>query len=81
MYVVIGNDITVVGNAKAMTQSLERTLQSIFGIFWCSRRSSVVRGSPGGSDHEILMSELVNSFNPNGRETRVPEYRSRSKRS
>ena len=32
-------------------------------------------GSPGGSVYENLMLELVNSFNPNGREIRVPECR------
>ena len=34
-----------------------------------------MRGSPGGSIYENLMLELVKSFNPNRRETRIPEYR------
>ena len=38
-------------------------------------QSSGVRGSPGGSNYEILESEFVKSFNPNRREIRVPEHR------
>ena len=60
---------------KRWAQVLERTSQSIFGIFWCNKRSSGVRGSPGGSHCENLALELVKSFNPNRREIRVPEYR------
>ena len=57
-----------------VAQSLERTLESIFGIFWCTNRSSGVKGSLGGSNYENLESELVKPFNPNRREIRVPEY-------
>ena len=56
-------------------QGLGETSESVFGIFWWNRRSSVSSGSPGGWDHENLVSELVKSFNPKRRGFRVPEYR------
>ena len=34
-----------------------------------------MKGLSGESRYEILMLELAKSFNPNGREMRVPEYR------
>lgn len=61
--------------AKVVCTSLKRILESISGIFWWSRRLSVIRGSPGESSYENLESDLVKSFNPNRREIRVPEYR------
>ena len=54
-------------------KGLRKTSKSIFGIFWCSGRSSVIRGPPGGSSYENLELELVNSFNPNRKEIRVLE--------
>ena len=69
------------GIAKVMgTKSRENIREYLRNLLF-SRRSSEVRGSSGGCDHEILILELANSFNPNSREIRVPEYRSRSKRS
>ena len=63
-------------------KGLGKTSESIFGIFWCSKRSSGVRGSPGESIFENLkLVLLAKSFNPNRGEIRVPEYRSRNKRS
>ena len=41
----------------------------------------MIRGSSGESIIENLELELVKSFNPNRRDVRVPEYRSRNKRS
>ena len=58
---------------KQWAQSLERISESIFEIFWCSRRSSVIRGSPEESNYENLELELAKSFNPNRREIRIPE--------
>ena len=60
---------------KWWAQGLERTSKSIFEIFWGTKQSFGVRGSPGGSSYENLESELVKSFHPNRREVRVPEYR------
>ena len=61
------------GIAKATDTNSRVTAESIFRVFTCSRRSSIIRGSPGESDNEILMLDLVNSFNPSRREFRVPE--------
>ena len=52
------------GWQKQWAQSLERTIESIFGILRYSRRSSVTRGSSGGCDHETLMLELVKIISP-----------------
>ena len=41
----------------------------------------MIKGSPGESSYENLESDLVKLFNPNRGEIRVPEYRSRNKRS
>ena len=41
----------------------------------------MIRGSQGESSYENLESNLVKSFNTNRGEIRVPEYRSRNKRS
>ena len=54
-------------------KALGKTSESIFKIFWCTKQSSGVRGSPGESIYEILELELTKSFNPNRREIRVPE--------
>ena len=81
MYVFIHRDISVIGNCKSDGTSLGRTLESNFKIFWCSRRSSVIRCSPDESNHENLELELEKSFNPNRREIRILEYKSRNKRS
>ena len=68
---------------KQWAQGLERISEIIFEIFWCSRQSSEVRGSPGESIFENLklVLFLAKSFNPNRREIRVPEYRLTNKRS
>ena len=71
----------MVVNCKSNDHKVSRTLESIFKILRCTKQSSGVRGSPGGSSYENLESELVKSFHPNRREVRVPEYRSRNKRS
>ena len=56
------------------TKSRENIREYLRNLLF-SRRSSEVRGSSGGCDHEILILELANSFNPNSREIRIPEYR------
>ena len=56
------------------TKSRENIREYLRNLLF-SRRSSEMRGSSGGCDHEILILELANSFNPNSREIRVPEYR------
>ena len=76
VYVAIHGDLSVVGNCDGEGhKGLGKTSKSIFRIFWCTKRPSRMRGSPGGSSYEILMLEIAKSFNPNGREIRVPEYR------
>ena len=44
---------------KKPAQSLEKIGESIFEIFWCTKQSSRVRGSPEGSSYENLELELV----------------------
>ena len=60
---------------KQRAQIPERTSENIFGILRCTKQSSRVRGSPGGSNYENLDLELEKSFSPNRREIRIPEYR------
>ena len=72
----------MVGNSKSGGHKVSKEHRRVSSEFpGVAGRSSVFRGSPGGSDHEILELELVKSFNPIRREIRVPEYRSRNKRS
>ena len=49
----------MVGNSKSDGhKGLGKTSKSIFEIFWCSKRSSRVRGSPGESIFENLKSDF-----------------------
>ena len=71
------------GIAKVMGTKSRENIREYLRNLLISRRSSEVRGSPGVSTCENLklVLFLAESFNPNRREIRVPEYRSRSKRS
>ena len=73
VYVVIHRGLSMEGNCKSDTIKSQENIGEYFGSFWCTRRSSVIRGSPGESIIENLESELVKSFNPNRRDVRVPE--------
>ena len=76
MHIDIHRDISVTVDCKGEEhKGLGKTWEIIFRIFWCTKQSSGVRGSPGASIYEILELELTKSFNPNRREIRVPEYR------
>ena len=56
-------------------KGLGKTSEIIFRIFWCTKQSSGVRGSPGESIYVNLELELAKLFNPNRREIGIPEYR------
>ena len=74
VYVVIHRGLSMEGNCKSDGhKGLGKALRSIFRIFWRSKRSSIIRSSPGGSNYENLELELAKPFNPNRREIRVPE--------
>ena len=74
MYIAIHGDLSVVGNCNSEGhKGLGKTTKIFFRIFWCTKQSTGVRGSPGESIYENLKFELEKSFNPNRREIRVPE--------
>ena len=82
MYVFIHRDISVVENCKSNGHKVSKEYR------WVTSKSSGAAGnhldwrcSPGENIIENLDLELVKSFNPNRRDVRVPEYRSRNKRS
>ena len=60
--------------ARQWAQRILGNTESIFGIFWCTKQSSGVRGSLGESIYENLELELTKTFNLNRRKIRVPEY-------
>ena len=63
MYVAIHGDLSVVGNCNSEgNKGLGKTSKSIFRIFWCTKRPSRMRGSPGGSSYENLRLELEKSL-------------------
>jgi hypothetical protein len=63
VYVFIHKNISVVGNCKGGGhKGLGKTSKSIIGIFWCIKRSSGMKGSPGECGYENLELELVKSL-------------------
>ena len=61
----IHKDISVIVICKGDEhKGLGLTAESIFRVFWCSRRSSIIRSSPGESDNEILMLDLAKFIYP-----------------
>ena len=59
VYVVIHRGLSMEGNCKSDTIKSQENIGEYFGSFWCTRRSSVIRGSPDESDNEILMLDLA----------------------
>ena len=60
VYVVIHRSLSMEGNCKSEGhKGLGKASESVFRVLTCSRRSLVIRGSPGESDNEILMLDLA----------------------
>ena len=76
VYVVIQRDLSVIWNCNGEGhKGFGETLESIFEIFWSSKRSSGLKGLSERKwvrDPNVRLSKM---FNRNRRKIRVPEYR------
>ena len=63
VYVVIHNDITVVGNLQRRWAQVSReNIRDYHRNLLVQQAIICNKGTPGGCDHEILMLELVKPF-------------------
>ena len=80
VYVIIYRGLSMEGNCKSDgTKSRENIIEYLQNL---PVQQAILcdKGPPRRSSYENLESELVNSFYPNRRKIRVPEYRLRNKR-